>query len=101
MLKDWASILDNALSGESTYRALFDHHPDFIIVLDRQGRYRDSNRMLSAEEAGRLNECRMHPPGEVHFASALAGITSSFGLALDAAEGNEETARGLAWLRMR
>lgn len=94
MLKDWATILDNALSGESTYRALFDHHPDFIIVLDRQGRYRDSNRMLSAEEAGRLNECRMHLPGEVHFASALAGITSSFGLALDAAEGNEETARG-------
>ncbi|MEK3903346.1 PAS domain-containing sensor histidine kinase [Paenibacillus sp. FSL R7-0179] len=94
MLKDWASILDNALSGESTYRALFDHHPDFIIVLDRQGRYRDSNRMLSAEEADRLNECRMHPPGEAHFASALAGITSSFELAVEAAEGNEGTGRG-------
>lgn len=94
MLKDWASILDNALSGESTYRALFDHHPDFIIVLDRQGRYRDSNRMLSAEDAGGLNECRMHPPGEAHFASALAGITSSFELDAETAEGHEETGRG-------
>ncbi|WP_339313337.1 ATP-binding protein [Paenibacillus sp. FSL M7-0896] len=94
MLKDWASILDNALSGESAYRALFDHHPDFIIVLDRQGRYRDSNRMLSAEEAGRLNDCRMHPPGEAHFAAALAGITSSFELAVEASEGHEETGRG-------
>ncbi|WP_341347027.1 ATP-binding protein [Paenibacillus sp. FSL H3-0469] len=99
MLKDWASILDNALSGESTYRALFDHHPDFIIVLDRQGRYRDSNRMLSAEEAGILNECRMHPPGEVYFASALAGITSSFGLELEAAEGHEWTGRGAGGAR--
>ncbi|MEK3794933.1 ATP-binding protein [Paenibacillus sp. FSL R7-0204] len=94
MLKDWASILDNALSGESAFRALFDHHPDFIIVLDRQGRYTDSNRMISAEEAGRLNECRMHPPGEAHFASALAGITSSFELAVEAAEGNEGTGGG-------
>ncbi|MEK4517449.1 ATP-binding protein [Paenibacillus sp. FSL H8-0122] len=94
MLKDWASILDNALSGESVYRALFDHHPDLIIVLDRQGRYRDSNRMLSAEEAGILNDCRMHPPGEAHFAAALAGITSGFELAMEASKGHEETGRG-------
>lgn len=94
MLKDWTSILDNALSGESAYRALFDHHPDFIIVLDRQGRYRDSNRILTAEEAGRLKECRMHPPGEAYFASALAGITSSFELDAETAEGHEGTGGG-------
>ncbi|WP_405109672.1 ATP-binding protein [Paenibacillus sp. FSL K6-1217] len=80
MLKDWASILEGALSGESAYRALFNHHPDFIIVLDRQGRYVDSNRIVSAGDVGRLNEGRMQLPGEAHFASALAGITSSFEL---------------------
>lgn len=86
MHKDWASILGRALSEESAYRALFDHHPDLIIVLDRQGRYADSNRTLSAEDAARLIECRMHPPGEGYFASALAGITSSFGLMVEADE---------------
>lgn len=86
MHKDWASILGRALSEESAYRALFDHHPDLIIVLDRQGRYADSNRTLSAEDAARLIECRMHPPGEASFASALAGITSSFGLMVEAEE---------------
>lgn len=86
MRTDWASILGRALSEESAFRALFDHHPDLIIVLDRQGRYADSNRTLSAEDAARLIECRMHPPGEAYFASALAGITSSFELIMEAAE---------------
>jgi PAS domain S-box-containing protein len=92
MHKDWASILGRALSEESAYRALFDHHPDLIIVLDRQGRYIDSNRILSAEDAGRLMECRMHPPGESYFASALAGITSSFELVVDEGEASEGSA---------
>ncbi|WNS46492.1 ATP-binding protein [Paenibacillus sp. MMS20-IR301] len=82
MHKDWASILGQALSAESAYRTLFDHHPDFIIVLDRQGQYVDSNRSLSAEDAGRLMNCRMFPPGKAYFASALAGIASSFELKL-------------------
>ncbi|QUL56666.1 PAS domain S-box protein [Paenibacillus tritici] len=96
MLKDWASILGRALSGDSAYRALFDHHPNLIIVLDRQGRYVDSNRTLSAEDAGRLTGSRMHPPGGTCFASALAGITSSFELDMEAAEGSVGT-DGSSW----
>lgn len=87
MHKDWASILGRVLSEESAYRALFDHHPDLIIVLDRQGRYFDSNRILSADDAGRLMECRMHPPGGEQFASALAGIASGFELVLEETDG--------------
>ncbi|NQX48506.1 PAS domain S-box protein [Paenibacillus tritici] len=97
MLKDWASILGRALSGDSAYRALFDHHPNLIIVLDRQGRYVDSNRTLSAEDAGRLlTGSRIHPPGGTCFASALAGITSSFELDMEAAEGSVGT-DGSSW----
>lgn len=86
MIKDWASILDRALAGDSAYRALYDHHPDLIIVLDRQGRYMDSNRMLSAGDAVRLNGWRLHFPGERSFASALSGIAVSFELEVEAPE---------------
>lgn len=93
MIKDWTSILDRTLSGDSAYRALYDHHPDLILVLDRQGRYIDSNRMLNAGEAGRMNGLRLHPPGGTHFASALAGIASSFGLEVEAAEEHRDITR--------
>lgn len=86
MIKDWASILDRAVAGDSAYRALYDHHPDLIIVLDRQGRYIDSNRMLSAGDAVRLNGWRLHLPAERSFASALSGIAASFELEVEAPE---------------
>lgn len=48
MLKDWAAILGRVLSEEGAFKSLYDHHPDLIIVLDRQGRYVDSNRAFSS-----------------------------------------------------
>lgn len=53
MDKDWTSILRRLLSEESAYKSLYDHHPDLIFVLDRQGRCVGTNRTfhlgLSAE----------------------------------------------------
>ncbi|QSF46550.1 hybrid sensor histidine kinase/response regulator [Paenibacillus tianjinensis] len=88
MHKDWAAILGRVLSEESAYKALYDHHPDLIIVLDRQGDYVGSNRALSAADAGGMARIRANGeelprilPGEAHFAAALEGMTSSFELA--------------------
>lgn len=87
MQKDWAAILGRVLSEESAYKTLYDHHPDLIIVLDRQGNYVDSNRALSAVGAGGLGRIRAYGeefpqilPGETHFSAALEGMTSSFEL---------------------
>ncbi|MEK5448905.1 PAS domain-containing sensor histidine kinase [Paenibacillus sp. FSL R7-0331] len=85
MHKDWAAILGRVLSEESAFKSLYDHHPDLIIVLDRLGNYVDSNRALGPgalcvpvqiQKGGEPQQ----PPGEVHFAAALEGLTTSFEL---------------------
>ncbi|MHA6529436.1 ATP-binding protein [Paenibacillus sp. BAC0078] len=101
MQKEWASILGRVLSEESAYKVLFDHHPDLIIVLDRQGRYVDSNRAfgsapdtditkkLTKDPSARIRLCM---PGEEHFAAALGGITSGFELQPEVGEDSSPAA---------
>ncbi|OKP88799.1 hypothetical protein A3844_06620 [Paenibacillus helianthi] len=97
MPKEWLSILNRVLSEESAYKVLYDHHPDLIIVLDRQGQYVDSNRPLE-DAAGTGAELhkqsfRVVPklPGEEHFAAALGGIGSSFELEAEESTGSSLT----------
>ncbi|WP_249897737.1 ATP-binding protein [Paenibacillus sp. PK3_47] len=85
MHKDWAAILGRAHSQGSAYRSLFEHHPDLVIVLDRQGHYVDCNRgtvladgsgiLLSEESPAGSEPCL---PGAAHFAAALEGEASGF-----------------------
>lgn len=97
MPKEWSSILNRVLSEESAYKVLYDHHPDLIIVLDRQGQYVDSNRPLE-DAAGTGTELhkqsfRLVPklPGEEHFAAALGGIGSGFELEVEESAGSSLT----------
>ncbi|WP_019912229.1 ATP-binding protein [Paenibacillus sp. HW567] len=97
MQKERDSILGRVLSEESAYKVLFDHHPDLIIVLDRQGRYVDSNRAFGAapdtDITMKLSKeppagIRLRMPGEDYFAAALGGITSGFELEPEAGGGS-------------
>ena len=97
MHKDWAAILGRVLSEESAFKSLYDHHPDLIIVLDRQGNYVDSNRAFgSAAGHGLPHTCtdRDEPwlpvPGEAHFTAALEGLTSSFELVYEETGGESD-----------
>lgn len=101
MQQERASSLGQVLSEESAYKVLFDHHPDLIIVLDRQGRYVDSNRAFGAEPDTGITRklpkeppagIRLRMPGEEHFAAALGGITSGFELEPEAARGSSPAA---------
>lgn len=86
MHKDWAAILGRALSEESAYKSLFDYHSDLIIVLDRQGRYVESNREIGLEAGGVLSadgspaDPETQFPGGAYFAAALEGEASGFKL---------------------
>lgn len=92
MHRDWASVLGRVLSEESAYQSLFDHHPDLIIILDRQGHYVSSNRDFSPL-AGDGSSVRPHVrmPGEEHFDAALGGITSFVELGGDEKEDSGST----------
>ncbi|OMD43326.1 hypothetical protein BSK56_24105 [Paenibacillus borealis] len=98
MTKQWSFILDRVLSEEGAYKALYDHHPDLIIVLDRQGYYVDSNRAFEVAAGADpelhepLSGLRLHPPGEEHFAAALGGIGSGFELEADEGRGSSPAA---------
>ncbi|OMF92729.1 PAS domain-containing protein [Paenibacillus sp. FSL R7-0273] len=92
MLKNWAAILGRVLSEEGAFKSLYDYHPDLIIVLDRQGRYVDSNRAFGsavpcapAQVPAGTEVTQI--PGEAHFAAALEGLTASFELADDDSTG--------------
>ncbi|OKQ00270.1 PAS domain-containing protein [Paenibacillus sp. P46E] len=97
MPKEWSSILNRVLSEESAYKVLYDHHPDLIIVLDRQGQYVDSNCPLEAAAGtgAELHKQSFHLepklPGEEHFAAALGGIGSSFELEAEESTGSSLT----------
>ncbi|SES90467.1 ATP-binding protein [Paenibacillus sp. NFR01] len=87
MRKDWASILGRAIADDGSYKLLYDHHPDLIVVLDRRGRYVDSNRAfgITADSNAPLADgslARLLPgaPGEGNFAAALDGMTSTYEL---------------------
>ncbi|MBY0013063.1 PAS domain-containing protein [Paenibacillus typhae] len=93
MLKDWAAILGRVLSEESAFKSLYDHHPDLIIILDRQGKFVDSNRAFGsavpcapAHTFSGTKEALT--PGEAHFTAALEGVTSSFELAENKEDGS-------------
>ncbi|MBW4083847.1 PAS domain-containing hybrid sensor histidine kinase/response regulator [Paenibacillus sp. S150] len=94
MPKEWSSILDRVLSRESAYKALYDHHPDLVIVLDREGRYVDSNRPLGAGAGTdvQLSGSGLQPPGEEQFAAALGGIGSGFELEAGESPGSSPAA---------
>jgi PAS domain S-box-containing protein len=86
--KDWTSILTRLLSEESAYKLLYDHHPNLIFVLDRQGRCVGTNRTLyvdSSSEAPCQDTVLPSPKkrnlSEVaNFMAALQGNPSSFEL---------------------
>ncbi|WP_379160658.1 PAS domain-containing sensor histidine kinase [Paenibacillus sp. sgz5001063] len=106
MPKEWTSILNRVLSEESAYKMLYDHHPDLIIVLDRQGQYVDSNRPLEDDAADADAEIHMHSsgvisqlPGEEHFAAALGGICSGF--ELEAAEDEEDSPVAITYVPVK
>ncbi|SDM06578.1 ATP-binding protein [Paenibacillus jilunlii] len=94
----WSFILDRVLSEEGAYKALYDHHPDLIIVLDRQGDYVESNRAFEAAAGADallhkpLSGCRPQPPGEEHFAAALGGIGSRVELQVEEGSGSRSAA---------
>lgn len=96
MLKDWAAILGRVLSEEGAFKSLYDHHPDLIIVLDRQGRYVDSNRAFSSVAPcvpayrPAVTETVL-TPGKTHFAAALEGLTTSFELVEEGSGGISAT----------
>ncbi|WP_025705535.1 ATP-binding protein [Paenibacillus graminis] len=94
----WSSILDRVLSEEGAYKALYDHHPDLIIVLDRQGYYVESNRAFEAAAGADsllhkpLPGSRPQPPGEEYFAAALGGIGSGVELQVEEGSGSRPAA---------
>lgn len=96
MAIDWSSVLERVLSGEGAYKALYDHHPDLIIMLDRQGYYVDSNREFEAAadtgSYGQLPGIQPEPPGVEHFAAALGGISSGFVLETEESRGSGKAA---------
>ncbi|WP_150275589.1 PAS domain-containing sensor histidine kinase [Paenibacillus tepidiphilus] len=92
MPQDWASILSRMLTADSAYRAFYELHPDLILVLDRQGRYVESNRPMSGliagappSPSGSAAAVLAPVPGEAYFADALQGMPSSFVMAEDSA----------------
>ncbi|MNO40297.1 Signal transduction histidine-protein kinase BarA [compost metagenome] len=88
MDKDWTSILTRLLSEESAYKSLYDHHPNLIFVLDRQGRCVGTNRTFcvdSNSEAPFQDTVLTSPKKRtlrevVNFVAALQGNPSSFEL---------------------
>lgn len=84
MNNDWTSILRRLLFEESAYKLLFDHHPDLIIILDRQGRCIGSNRTFHRESSAVAGSGGSSPVNSrsfddyVNFQSALQGNSLSF-----------------------
>jgi PAS domain S-box-containing protein len=86
--KDWTSILTRLLSEESAYKLLYDHHPNLIFVLDRQGRCVGTNRTLYVDSSSEvpcqdtvLPSPKKRNLSEVaNFMAALQGNPSSFEL---------------------
>jgi PAS domain S-box-containing protein len=86
--KDWTSILTRLLSEESAYKLLYDHHPNLIFVLDRQGRCVGSNRTLYVDSSSKapFQETVLPSPKKrtlrevANFMAALQGNPSSFEL---------------------
>ncbi|MRN53130.1 ATP-binding protein [Paenibacillus monticola] len=44
MYKDKDSILKQMFSEDGAYKSLYENHPDFIYIMDREGKYVDANR---------------------------------------------------------
>ncbi|MEK4343471.1 PAS domain-containing sensor histidine kinase [Paenibacillus sp. FSL P4-0184] len=88
MDKDWTSILTRLLSEESAYKSLYDHHPNLIFVLDRQGRCVGTNRTFylepsaeaSFQDIGLTALKRIYLVDVASFEAALQGNPSSFEL---------------------
>jgi PAS domain S-box-containing protein len=86
--KDWTSILTRLLSEESAYKSLYDHHPNLIFVLDRQGRcvgtnrtfYLESSAEASFRDIGLTAHKRLYLVDVASFEAALQGNPSSFEL---------------------
>ena len=88
MDKDWTSILKRLLSEESAYTSLYNHHPNVIFVLDRQGRcvgtnrtfYLESSADASVQDIGLTALKRIYLVDIADFEAALQGSSSSFEL---------------------
>ncbi|MBY3622061.1 PAS domain S-box protein [Acinetobacter sp. CUI P1] len=88
MDKDWTSILTRLLSEESAYKSLYDHHPNLVFVLDRQGRcvgtnrtfYLDSSAETSFQDIGLTSLKKIYFVDVANFEAALKGNSSSFEL---------------------
>lgn len=88
MDKDWTSILTRLLSEESAYKSLYDHHPNLVFVLDRQGRcvgtnrtfYLDSSAEASFQDIGLTSLKKIYFVDVANFEAALKGNSSSFEL---------------------
>ncbi|WHY21016.1 ATP-binding protein [Paenibacillus sp. G2S3] len=88
MDKDWTSILTRLLSEESAYKSLYDHHPNLVFVLDRQGRclgtnrtfYLDSSAEASFQDIGLTSLKKTYFVDVANFEAALQGNPSSFEL---------------------
>lgn len=88
MDKDWTSILTRLLSEESAYKSLYDHHPNLVFVLDRQGRcvgtnrtfYLDSSAEASFQDIGLKSLKKIYPVDVANLEAALQGNPASFEL---------------------
>lgn len=105
MDKDWTSILKRLLSEESAYTSLYNHHPNVIFVLDRQGRcvgtnhtfYLESSADASVQDIGLTALKRIYLVDIADFEAALQGSSSSFELQ-DVNDPKADAVRGTLFL---